>query len=489
MKKYSLEIAVFMGGAIVMVYELVGSRILAPYVGTSTFVWTSLIGVILASLSLGYWLGGKLADEEPNLSNFSWLLFFSSVLIFLTWMFKETILDMTSIIVDNRWRALISAIILFVPASFFLGMLSPYAVRLKLDNIKVSGKTVGNLYALSTLGSIVGTFLAGFLLIPTLGTNQILLLLALLLSLTALLVYRGRTWWLKLSLALLLLILLIFGVNPTVVQAANFVDLDTQYSRVWIYDMERDGQMARVLMKDDKPQSAMYLESNELVFFYAKFYNLAEYFVPDMKQALMIGGAAYSYPKYFLQNYPGVNLDVVEIDPKLTQLAYKYFALEDHDDLKIIHDDGRIFLNNNQKKYDVIFGDAFASYYSVPHHLTTIEAVERIYDSLTDNGVTIINVISAIEGKTSDFFQAEYTTFNQLFERVYAFPVNYPENPARVQNIMLVAVKGDKSFDFNSLDPEIQGMLDHLYLNPVINDALILTDNFAPVEYYINKIQ
>jgi len=168
MKKFRLELIVFVCGAMVMVFELVGSRVVAPYVGTSTFVWTNLIGVILASLSLGYYLGGKMADKNPKIEVLAWIIFSSSILIVFTWLFKDLIMTYSGFIVDNRLRALLSAIILFVPASLFLGMVSPYAFKLKLSSLKHSGETAGTLYALSTLGSIVGTFLAGFYLIPTL---------------------------------------------------------------------------------------------------------------------------------------------------------------------------------------------------------------------------------------------------------------------------------------------------------------------------------
>src|SRR3989338_163916 len=170
MKQYKLELIVFLSGAVIMILELTGSRVLAPYLGNSTFVWTSLIGVILGRLSIGYWLGGKVADQKASYENFSLILMIAGVLIGLTTIGKEIILQFIQNSTQSiRIGSLIASIIIFAPASIFLGMVSPYAIRLKIKSIEKSGRTVGNLYALSTIGSIVGTFLAGFWLIAYFG--------------------------------------------------------------------------------------------------------------------------------------------------------------------------------------------------------------------------------------------------------------------------------------------------------------------------------
>jgi len=189
MRKILLELVVFICGAVVMIFEIVGSRILGPYIGTSIFVWTSLIGIILASLSLGYWFGGKMADRNPSFKQLVWIIIIAAFFIGLTISGKEDLLGLLSRqFTGIRMQAVISTIILFAPASVFLGMVTPYAVRLKIKDVKSSGRTVGNLYAISTIGSIIGTFLAGFVLIPFLGSTNILVLIAALLIITALLI-------------------------------------------------------------------------------------------------------------------------------------------------------------------------------------------------------------------------------------------------------------------------------------------------------------
>lgn len=192
--KYKLEITVLVSGAIVMIFELVGSRILGPYLGSSIFIWTSLIGVILGSLSLGYYWGGKKADKKADMDSLSLIIFYAASFIALTTLLKGgLLLFLTNRIDDLRTVSVIGSIILFAPANVFLGMISPYVVKLKLKNLDISGETVGNLYALSAIGSIVGTFLAGFYLIPNFGTNKLLIILIFITVLLALFISSKKT--------------------------------------------------------------------------------------------------------------------------------------------------------------------------------------------------------------------------------------------------------------------------------------------------------
>ena len=146
-----------------------------------------------------------------------------------------------------------------------------------------------------------------------------------------------------------------------------------------------------------------------------------------------------------------------------------------------------LFLNKTQGKYDVIFGDAFSSHYSLPYQLTTKEAVQKKYNILNDDGIVILNIISAIEGEKGKFLRAEYATYKSLFPQVYLFPVTDSGDSDMVQNIILVALKSEKDQTFNNSDPKLNEYLQHLWKKTVDADIPILTDNFAPVDYYINK--
>jgi spermidine synthase len=494
MKKYILEIIVFICGAVVMILELVGSRVLAPYVGTSIVVWTSLIGIILGSLSLGYWWGGKIADKRPDYKIFSMIIFISAVSIGLITFLKSMVLDfLQNNIVNIYINATLATLILFALPSMLLGMITPYAVRLKIKDLDSSGKTVGSLYAISTIGSIAGTFLAGFFLIAYFGSSSILLVLSVLLVFTSLLACFKSTPVLKISI-ILLLIICILAVNSynTFLKKQGFIDVDTQYNRIWIYksiDEKTNRQTMNMITNPKKVQSAMFLDKdNDLVIEYTKFYRLAQHFNPYLKYSLMIGGAGYSYPKDYLKKFPDARLDVIEIDPMLTALAKQYFNLKDDPRLTIHHEDGRTFLNRTKKKYDVIFGDAFTSYYALPYQLTTRETVQKMYKTLNDDGVVLVNIISSIEGEKGKFLRAEYATFKTVFPQVYLFPVNEFNDGSKVQNIMLIALKSNQKPAFRNNDPELNKYLQNLWKTEIKKDVPVLTDDYAPVDTYTMKI-
>lgn len=492
--KFLLEIVVFISGALVMIFEIVGSRILAPYIGTSTYIWTSLIGVILGSLSLGYWLGGKMADRKPNLQFLAGIMFLGGAFLSLTILLQNIVLSIISIsTLRLEIKSIIAALILFAPASVLFGFVTPYAVRLKMQNVDDAGKTVGRLYALSTVGSILGTFLAGFFLLPFVGSIRTLYLLAGILFALSLLLAPFKITTTNLFAIILFPGAISFSEIYTyaMFQSYEMRDFDTQYNRLQVYrseDIETKKPM-RVLATDPlSAQSAMFLESDELALNYTRYYHLLRHFKPDFQTTLIIGGAAYSFPKNYLRTYPDKQIDVVEIDPGITQIARDYFRLEDNPNLKIFHQDGRIFLNQNEKKYDVILVDAFTSIYSVPFQLTTIEAVRKINASLKDDGVVILNLISAFEGEGAKFLQAELKTYKEIFPNVFIFKAKAEKPEHLAQNVILVATKSDK-FSFESTDEKLSALLKNHYEKPLDLSLPILTDDLAPVEYYNSLAQ
>ena len=490
LRSHILEIVVFMCGAIVMIFELAGSRILGPYLGTSLFVWTSVIGVILGSLSIGYHYGGKIADNNPHIKTLTTIILCAAVGILLTLYIKGFLLMfIQNTFTDIRISSIISSIILFSPTSIALGMVSPYAAKLRLSDLATSGITMGNLYAISTTGSIVGTFLAGFYFIPQFGTNLLLIILSLLLLITSLLLsYHSHRRIIMFFFVLSLCNIIGLNWIEAFFQKAGFVDIDTAYNRVWIYTTHDDtsNEDIRTLSINNELSSAMFLNKDDLVFDYTKFYHLARHFHPDFSTALMFGGAGYSYPKEFLTTYPQATIDVVEIDPQITEIARSYFRLTDHPHLRIMHQDGRVFLNTSHNTYDVIFGDAFSSQFTLPYHMTTREAVQHTYDMLNDDGVAIINIVSSINGDTGRFLRAEYATYAEIFPHILLFPVQNPQNDLFTQNIMIVALKSSRAPTLTSTDPEIAQQLQHLWTKNITMDLPPLTDDHAPVDHYIS---
>lgn len=494
MRKFNLEITVFISGAVVMILEIAGSRVLAPYVGGSTFVWTSLIGIILASLSLGYYLGGRIGDKQHSPQVLSLLILSAAFLIAIVTWIKDPVLSMIQASsLGIRSSSFLGALIIFTLPSIFLGTISPYAIRLKMRDVKTSGRTVGNLTAISTIGSIVGTFLAGFVLISYFGNTNLFLLLAITMAINSVFPVLGVKKKFKIPLTgILIIFALTYFINLQITaRASNLViELDTNYNHVQIVDVydKRLDLTKRTLRMNNVSHSAIYLENDDLVFEYTKYYHLAKYFKPDFKKGLIIGGGAYSFPKDFLKQYPDATLDVVEIDPQLTDLAKEYFGLEENPRLTIYHEDGRTFINNSEEKYDVIFLDAFGTSYSIPYQLTTSETIEKLSSMLVEDGVLLTNIISAIEGEKGKFFRAEYHTFKEHFPNILVFPVQLPSSDESPQNIILAALKPNIIPEIPEESSEFYKYFLNLWLKDITNDLPIITDDFAPVDQYIMKI-
>ena len=486
-----LQLTVFACGALVMMYEIIGSRIVSPFIGTSTYVWTSLIGVILASLSLGYWLGGRLADKKPDVKILATVIFLAGGAVSLTILLKNIVLEkIASAPVGLEIKSVIAAILLFALASVLLGFVTPYAVKLKMSALADSGKTVGRLYALSTIGSIVGTFAAGFFLIPFLGSVRTLYVIAGTLFILGILLASFSIS--KINIAVLVLFFLgllaseinIYNLRRT----RNLYDIDTEYSRVQLFELTEPKSHRKFQAMVTDPyfiQSAMFLESDELVAHYNRYYHLLRQYKPDFRQTLMIGGAGYTYPQEYLRTYPDAEIEVVELDPQMTNIAHKFFRLQDNPRLKINHEDGRVFLNRAENgKYDAVLMDAFGSLFSVPYQLTTVEAVQRVHHVLKDDGVVIFNLGSAIRGTASRFLQAEFKTYQAVFPHVFLFKVDFDHKDEQPQNLIMVACKSDCPEQPLSNDAYITELLANRYTEDFPLATNIMTDDLAPVEYY-----
>jgi len=485
--KMSLSLVVFLCGAVVMMFELLGTRVLAPYSGTSLYVWTNIIGVILGSLSLGYWLGGRLADRYPRPRGLFLTILAAAMLVMLVNLLKTPFLaGLQTRVADPRWASLVASLVLFSLPAILLGMVSPYAVRLTLDEPDHAGRTVGTLYALSTAGSIAGTFLAGFVLIPTQGTTRLLTILSLSLVASALLVLlrareRKTDGRILMAVAGMWLLLLAWvEPDPAVV--------DSEYNSIRIHDLwdDQTQRTMRVLELNHYINSGMYLDNGDPAFEYLEFFRLPEHFIPGFKNALLVGAGAYSFPKYFLAHYPQARLDVVEIDPKLTELARLHFQLKDDPRMRIFHEDGRTYINRCREKYEVVYFDVFRSMYSVPDHLTTLECARHVSRCLTDDGVAVYNLLGSIEGPSSRFIQAEYMTLKQVFPHVYVFLVDDGQDRKSTQNIICVASKKSLT-SLTDQDAELNRMLNtSLMREDMAFLAPLFTDDFSPANGFLD---
>ncbi len=486
----ALEAAVFVCGAAVMIFEINGSRILAPFLGTSTYIWTSLIGVILAALSIGYWAGGKLADSKPSAAVLALIIFLSGGLVSITILIKDVVLAFIGTIPAGlEVKSLAAAIILFAPASVAFGFVLPFAAKLRIGSLNTSGSTVGRLYALSTIGSILGTFMAGFILIPFVGSVRTLYLIAIALFLVSLLLAPFTFSRLKIGAVVIFALAVIANESLNAYQRSksNYYDIDTEYSRLAVFDTVEPGsdRAIRVIANDPYfAQSAMYLDSDELVFKYNRAFYLAEAFASKMERCLMIGGGAFSFPRDFIRSYPGSAIDVVEIDPGMTRIAREHFRLSDMAGISVFHEDARIFVNRSDPSlYNVVFMDAFGTLFSVPYHLTTVEFMKQIKHTLTEEGILVMNLGGALTGNGSGFLRSEITTLRSVFPSVRVFKVDPSRKDSDLQNLIIVASKTYSEPVIVKGRP-FQSLLANEYTETVPTELEILTDDLAPVEYY-----
>ena len=486
MKKYILEITVFLSGAVVMMLELTGSRILAPFVGTSTFIWTSLIGVILASLSFGYYIGGIKADQDPSQKRLSSILFWAGISIGLVALLNQTLLSfLVYKIVSVKTLALVSSVILFGLPAFYLGMVSPQAVRIRMSDVKTSGATIGRLYALSSMGSIIGTFAVGFYLTAWVGSRNIIFFLSCLTLILSLINRKNND---------VLVAFAVFAISPFIPSFGKnklIAIEDTEYNAVQVVkDKDPNGKPIQVMKVGNEYSSGMYLDSDSLVFQYLPYYKLMFYFHPSPKRTLMLGGGAYSVPKYFQKSYPGLQMDVVEIDPGLTKIAERAFRFRPNEFVKPIHADGRIFINQNKTKYDVILGDAYRSLFSIPFHLVSKEAMLKMNDCLHDDGILIINILGALEGKNTDLFYSFLKTCQSVYPEVRAFKPFKDSKMTDIQNIMIVCRKKKDGFKPAIISDQLAEMLTHevdiTKIDP--EKGFVLTDDYAPVEHFADEM-
>lgn len=475
---------VFVSGFVVMAFEIIGSRVLAPYIGTSTYVWVSIIGVILLAMSLGYFYGGRRADGKKNPSEIAGFLLLAAATMCLMNLGKNKFLFLLGYMsLPLLAKSTLASLVLFGPTAFFLAAVFPYALRLTLTSVENSGEVAGRFYALSTFGSILGTFLSATLLIPLAGTSNIIWMLAALLLSNALVLgagtfHKGFT---------ILAVILLAGNIAFAFYPRPYIDEDTQYNRVWIYDAIAQQRPTRYMALNGHVNSGMWVDNPivEQLYSYSDYFRLANHFHPDFKTALMLGAGAYTFPKLYQHLWPERFLDVVEIDGRLTALSREHFAFEQAKNTRIFHEDARIFLSTSDDKYDVIISDVFTSPLEVPFQMTTVECYRQHFEHLTENGVLILNVLGHFQGEHSAFLKSQVATAATVFQQVLVIEVD-DGTPSTMKNNMVIAIKGKTSPSFRNDDPTIQHMLDELKVIET-DGATVLTDDFAPANWLLRE--
>jgi spermidine synthase len=529
----AVGIAVFFGGAVLLGVEIAASRVLAPFFGNSLFVWGALIGVVLAGLAAGYWIGGAVADRVPGPGLLVGVLGLGALAVLGVPLLDEPILEMV-VAWDPGPRAnpLVASILLFGVPSIVLAAVSPIAVRLRVRSLAGVGSTAGRLFALSTAGSITGTFATAFWLIPEFGTDQLLAMAAAALFAAVVLVALETDQLVAAGVAaaataaaIVAAVALAPDAGGTLsgASARNWSPLyrvrgaetyldardpgaaapqtgldvvfsrDTQYHRLAVVDDED----SRYLRFDNSLQSAMYLDRPFATRFrYTDFFHLGLAYNPGARDILFIGLGGGSSPKRMWREFPELRLTVVELDPVVVDVGYRYFAVPRDERLRIEVDDGRRYLDEHDQRWDVIVIDAFFAD-AIPFHLVTHEFLQLARQRLNPGGVIVTNAIGAIDGAGSKLFRSVYRTYRTVFPTVLVHPTILPgdKGDASFRNLILVAteqaapqpvVLADRWEAVRRETPAAPALEKPIYdrhdAEIPVADVPILTDDYAPTD-------
>jgi spermidine synthase len=485
-----LQLTVFVAGAVLLGLEIVGSRVLAPYFGSSIFVWGSLISTFLAGLTLGYYTGGFLADRKPHLAVMAVLILISGVLVVILPVTAPPInRGIASVDFGPRLNPLLATLCLFFLPSIFMGTVSPYAIKLAASSLATIGNTAGLIYAISTAGSIVGALLTAFYLIQMIGVRSILYALGItLMALALLLMMVDRATRRRLgkqAIAWGILATLCAGL-PAAAAVKILYERDSLYHHIIV----TDDDSLRTLRFDRLRQSALDLnDPNRMVFHYTQYLHLAMAFHDRPERVLFIGLGGGSAPRRFQRDYPTLLIDVAELDPEVVNVAKRYFMFEESDRMKVQVVDGRIFLQKTPYRYDIIVLDAYYAD-AIPFHLTTREFLKELKAKLTPTGIVVSNIIGNVRGPDSKLFRSLLKTLETEFAQTYVFPVE------EVSNIIVIATQGKDRLGKQEVirrarrledERKVQLPLEqyaHTYVLEKIptGDVPVLTDDYAPVD-------
>ncbi|MBW3535089.1 MAG: fused MFS/spermidine synthase [Gemmatimonadetes bacterium] len=473
-RRAGLYALAFGSGFAVMTLEMAGARLMAPTFGLSAVPWTAVIGVILTALAVGNHLGGRLADggRVP----LAWILAAAGVFAVLP-VIGVAVPPAAMDAVGFVPGAVLAAAMLFAPPVLALGTAVPYLVRADTEGLEQVGRSAGDVGAAATAGSIAGTFLTGFVLLPLFPLPVLLGLTAALLFLLALLaraVLEGggppADVLLVAALAAGLLGPALRGGGPGLLHSEQSL-----YAAVEV--TERDwggGRLVREMWQNGGSSSAEYVDTGDPAHRYAIASELLlEPRAESLDRVLVLGGAALTLPVALKRRLPVLTVDVVELDPAVTRLAREYFAFGrgEWPGLEVHHADARRFLAESDATWDLVYVDVFDHLLSVPWTIVTREAVRDMDARLAPGGLVMINVLSPLAGPGVAFLERFLATLEAVFPAVRAYPVVLGDDPGAVRNVLVVAARSEA--DLPNVDwPRA----------PVAAHGPVLTDAWAPVE-------
>jgi spermidine synthase len=481
--------------------ELAASRLLGNVFGTSNLVWANIIGLILLYLTAGYFIGGRWADRSPSERTFYQLLCWAAFTVGLIPFVSRPILLLAAQGIETlnapvAGGSFFAALLIFVAPITLLGCVSPFAIRLAARRLSGVGGSAGRMYAISTLGSLIGAFLPTLILIPLIGTTRTYLFFAGLLLIVALIglwrVDRRRALyllWMPLALAGLAAIASRGPIKPI---AGLLYETESAYNFIQV--VER-GSTRYLLLNEGQGIHSVY-DPNQLATFGTWDYFLAApYFNPppalpaDVKSLALVGLAAGTIAKQYTAVYGPIPIDGIEIDPAIVQTGRDYFAMTEPN-LNVIVEDGRWALAHSRKTYDVIGVDAYRLPY-IPPQLTTVEFFQSARDHLTERGALVINVGRAPNDRR--LIEAMAATLHAVFPSVHVMDV-----PDTFNSILVATVQpttaDNLAANLAALPPEAHPLLREVLgrglanLQPTVYGDQVFTDDVAPVEQLTNSI-
>lgn len=490
--KNALYVIVFISGAVLMGLEIAGARILAPGFGTSTYVWGSIIGLFMGALAAGYFFGGRLADKHPSFKVLALIVSVAAIWIaILPWFGPEFSNKMAATNFPNFVGPLLTSAGLFLIPSTLMAMVSPYAIKLSTSSLAGVGGSSGNMAALSTFGSIVGTLLTTFVLLSYWNLSSVLQVLGLLLLITAVacmvvfnsaanLVTRSEST----TVGLLALVALTgvlgsiaFPVEPPrykgqrniLIEDSPYHDILVTEEFMWSYDDDdkNGGQLIPVNhWKNSIHEIRRWLKFNENIesgtypyrsehknaVSYTDILHLPLIWVPQPKRMLVVGGGGGIIPSQYA-NWYGTEVDIAELDEKVGEVAQEYFDMPYENGklspkIKFHYGDGRRTARSLKGPYDIILLDAYSSGGQIPFHLMTWQFLNEMKAKLSENGVLVTNIITGLRGNpatgtahNADLFLAEYNTLRASRAQALRLNSDKPEDKAPLFSTLYIFPK------------------------------------------------
>ena len=497
MKNLYLYLIVFVSGASVLAIEILGTRILGPFYGVSLFLWSALITVTLAALSVGYLIGGRLADKGPTIRRLCLIIAVAGTwLLIIPWI-KYPILDAANPF-GLRFAVLVAAFLLFAVPLTLLGMVGPYAIRLRTSSVKEVGRISGNIFAISTVASVFSALLTGFFLIPNFGINRLTLSIGVILIITSFVGLFANLILKFISLAVGIIFLIFItsfwnynldGLDP---KRGVIAIEQSAYGEIRVIDIKDK----RHLVIDGGVHSFVDQESWKSHFPYVPVMDINKLFFKNQGDMLLIGLGGGSIVKNYERDKWAV--DVVEIDPVVSEIARKYFDLESSN-ANIYTEDGRKFLINRKKKYDLIIMDAYGSS-SIPFHLITSESFGLIASRLKPGGIFAVNIYSL--GWRDVMVKSLAETLITQFKQVVVLPITEPPNI--LGNLVVIASDREldiseellgrpKDFLFDKYLHWYTLQINHAWDNRFVpekdDETKIFTDDLNPVDLMNERIK